>query len=60
MMMPSEKVVNENLHLYDGISVFELSKTGMPQKGLEKGDGVPPSLKLWRDKLGKRKRTFPY
>ena len=32
----------------------------MPIKGLEKGDGVPSSpCGLRRDKLGKRKRTFP-
>ncbi len=32
----------------------------MPRKGLEKGDGVPPSpCGLWRDKLVQRERTFP-
>ena len=31
----------------------------MPGKGLEKGGGVPPSPRLWRDKLSQGKRTDP-
>jgi hypothetical protein len=35
--MPSEKVMDKNISPYEGISVFELSKRGMPQKGLKSG-----------------------
>ena len=31
----------------------------MPVKGLEKRGGVPPSPRLWRDKLSQGKRTDP-